>query len=80
MEQQNVSAQQLTAFIERLERLISEKQNLQEDIKEVYSEAKGAGFDTKAIRAVIKLRAKTKQEREEEEQLIDLYKSTIGME
>jgi uncharacterized protein (UPF0335 family) len=78
--EKNVSAKQLTAFIERLERLIEEKQALQDDIKEIYSEAKGAGFDTKAMRAIIKLRAKTEQERKEQEQILDLYKSAIGME
>ena len=78
--EQNVSAKQLTAFIERLERLIEEKQVFQDDIKEVYGEAKSAGFDTKAMRAIIKLRAKTEQERKEQEELLDLYKSAIGME
>lgn len=76
---QTVAANQLRAFIERIERLAEEKQTIQDDIKEVYAEAKGTGFDTKAIRAIIRLRKKDKAEREEEEAILDLYMASLGM-
>lgn len=76
---QTVAANQLRAFIERIERLAEEKQTIQDDIKEVYAEAKGTGFDTKAIRAIVRLRKKDKAEREEEEAILDLYMASLGM-
>lgn len=74
-----VAAGQLRAFIERIERLEDERKTIAEDIKEVFSEAKGTGFDTKAIRTIIKLRKKDQSERQEEEAILDLYKSALGM-
>ena len=74
-----VAGEELKQFIERVERLEEEKKALADDIKDVYAEAKGRGFDTKAIRAVIRLRAKEPHEREEEEAILELYKSAIGM-
>lgn len=75
-----VSGQRLKAFIERIERLEEEKSGLAEDIKDVFSEAKGVGFDTKTIRKVLRLRKMDKEKRSEEEELLELYKSAIGME
>lgn len=76
---QTVAAGQLRALIERIERLEEEKKTIAEDIKEVYAEAKGNGFDTKAIRAIVRLRKKDQAEREEEESILDLYKAALGM-
>lgn len=75
-----VAAAELRQLIERIERLEEEKATLQEDIKEVFAEAKGRGFDTKAIRAIIRLRKKDQAERQEEEAILDLYKAALGME
>ncbi|MGE0500949.1 MAG: DUF2312 domain-containing protein [Rhizobiaceae bacterium] len=76
---QTVAAGQLRAFIERIERLEEEKKTIADDVKEVYAEAKGTGFDTKAIRTLIRLRKKDQAEREEEESILDLYKAALGM-
>ncbi len=75
----NFAQGQLKAFIERIERLEEEKKAIADDIKEVYAEAKGTGFDTKIMRKVITLRKKDKAERQEEEALLDLYMSALGM-
>lgn len=75
-----VSGQRLKAFIERVERLEEEKAGLAEDIKDIMAEAKGTGFDTKTMRKVIRLRKMDKQKRMEEEELLELYKSAIGLE
>lgn len=75
-----VSGQRLKAFIERVERLEEEKAGLAEDIKDIMAEAKGTGFDTKTMRKIIRLRKMDKQKREEEEELLELYKSAIGLE
>lgn len=75
-----VSGQRLKAFIERVERLEEEKAGLAEDIKDIMAEAKGVGFDTKTMRKIIRLRKMDKQKREEEEELLELYKSAIGLE
>ena len=77
---QTVAAGQLRAFIERVERLEEEKQTISEDIKEIFAEAKGTGFDTKAMRTIIRLRKKDQAERQEEEAMLDLYKAALGME
>ena len=74
-----VAAGQLRAFIERIERLEEEKQTIADDIKDVFAEAKGTGFDTKAMRSIIRLRKKDQAEREEEESILDLYKAALGM-
>lgn len=68
----------LRAFVERIERLHEEKQALVEDIKEVFSEAKGNGFDVKIIRRLISIRAQDPDRRVEEETLLDLYLSALG--
>lgn len=77
---QTVAAGQLRAFIERVERLEEEKQTIADDIKEVFAEAKGTGFDVKAMREIIRLRKKDQAERQEEESILDLYKAALGME
>lgn len=74
-----VSGKRLKSFIERVERLEEEKAALSEDIKEVYAEAKGVGFDTKIIRKIISIRKMDPEKRREEEELLDLYKSAIGI-
>ena len=76
---QTVAAGQLRAFIERIERLEEEKQGIADDIKDVYAEMKGTGFDTKAVRAIIRMRKKDQAERQEEEAILDLYKAALGM-
>lgn len=76
---QTVAAGQLRAFIERVERLEEEKATIGDDIKEVFAEAKATGFDTKAMRAIIRLRKKDQAERQEEEAILDLYKHALGM-
>jgi uncharacterized protein (UPF0335 family) len=76
---QTVAAGQLRAFIERIERLEEEKQSLADDIKDVYAEMKGTGFDTKAVRTIVRLRKKDQAERQEEEAMLDLYKAALGM-
>ncbi len=75
-----VSGQRLKAFIERVERLEEEKAGLAEDIKDIMAEAKGTGFDTKTMRKIIRLRKMDAQKRNEEEELLELYKSAIGLE
>lgn len=76
---QTVAAGQLRAFIERIERLEEEKKTISDDIKEVYAEMKGTGFDTKAVRAIIRLRKQDQAERQEAEAILDLYKAALGM-
>jgi uncharacterized protein (UPF0335 family) len=76
---ESVAADQLKALIERIERLEEEKASLTGDIREVYAEAKGNGFDTKAMRKVIALRKKDFAERREEEAILDLYCQALGM-
>ncbi|HEY8564101.1 MAG TPA: DUF2312 domain-containing protein [Beijerinckiaceae bacterium] len=76
---QSVAADQLKAFIERIERLEEEKAGIASDIKDVYAEAKGTGFDTKAIRKIISIRKKDHAERQEEEAVLELYMQALGM-
>jgi uncharacterized protein (UPF0335 family) len=70
---------QLRSIVERIERLEEEKAALAADIKEVYAEAKGNGFDIKILRKVIRLRKVDRVEREEEEALLDVYMAALGM-
>ena len=76
---QTVAAGQLRAFIERIERLEEEGKAINQDKAEVYAEAKGTGFDTKAMKQIIRLRRKDQAQREEEEAILDLYKVALGM-
>lgn len=74
-----IAAGQLRALIERIERLEEEKKTIADDIKDVYAEAKGNGFDTKTLRTIIRLRKMDQAEREEQEMILDRYKSALGM-
>ena len=74
-----IAAERLKSFIERIERLEEEKRALAEDIKEVYSEAKGAGFDAKIMRQIIKIRRMDEDDLDEQEALLDTYKRALGM-
>jgi uncharacterized protein (UPF0335 family) len=75
----SVSGDELRAFIERIERLEEEKAALAGDIRDVYSEAKANGFDTKIMRKIVTLRRKDHAERKEEEAIMDLYLEALGM-
>jgi uncharacterized protein (UPF0335 family) len=70
---------QLKSIIERIERLEEEKRAIAEDIKEVYSEAKGSGFDPKILRKIVSIRRMDHQKRKEEEEILSLYMSALGM-
>ena len=74
-----IAADRLKSFIERIERLEEEKGAIAGDIKEVYSEAKSAGFETKIMRQIVRLRKMDAQERSEQEQLLDVYKQAVGL-
>jgi len=69
---------QLRSVVERIERLDLEKSEIAEQIKEVFAEAKGNGFDVKSIRKVVKLRKQDRAKRQEEEAILDLYLSALG--
>jgi uncharacterized protein (UPF0335 family) len=75
----NVSGQRLKSFLERIERLEEEKKALAEDIRDIYGEAKATGFDPKIIRKIVSLRKTNLEKRREEQELLDLYMSAIGM-
>ena len=75
----SVAQDQIKAFIERIERLEEEKAAIAGDIKEVYAEAKGNGFDTKVLRKIISIRKQDANERLEQEALLELYMSALGM-
>ena len=74
-----VAAAQLKSIVERIEVLETQKKDISEDIREVYAEAKSNGFDTKALRSVIRLRKLDRAEREEIEALLDVYLHALGM-
>ena len=76
---QDVAAGQLKAFIESIERLEEEKAGIAGDIKDVYSEAKGNGFDTKVLRKIVSLRKRDYAERQEEDAILDMYMQALGM-
>lgn len=75
----NVSAQQLRLFIERVETLEEEKRGIANDIKDVYAEAKGNGFDVKVMRQLVKLRRMETHARQEWEAVLEAYKAAIGL-
>ena len=70
---------QLKAFIERVERLEEEKKTIADDIRDVYAEAKGSGFDVKALRTIVRLRKQDIEERKEEEAILETYMHALGM-
>jgi uncharacterized protein (UPF0335 family) len=74
-----ISRDQLRSIVERIERLEEEKQATADDIKEVYAEAKGNGFDTKIIRQVVRIRKQDTAERQEQEALLDVYLAALGL-
>lgn len=75
----SIAAGELKAYIERIERLEEEKAALAGDLRDVYTEAKANGFDTKIMRKIVSLRKKDHAERKEEEALLDLYLEALGM-
>lgn len=79
MAKANFAKDQLKSLVERVERLEEEKTALAGDIREVYAEAKGHGFDTKIMRQVVRIRKLDSGEREEQDALLDLYLSALGM-
>ena len=74
-----VAAERLRSFVERIERLEEEKQALADDIREVYSEAKGAGFDVKILRHILRLRKMDASDRDEMETVLEIYKRALEM-
>ena len=70
---------QLKAIIERIERLEEEKKTISDDIRDVYAEAKGNGYDVKALRQVVRLRKQDKDERAEQEAILETYLQALGM-
>ena len=76
---EEINAGHLRAFIERIERLNEEKKALSEDIKDVYAECKGNGFDVKIIRKIVSMRKQDRDKRAEEEEILGLYLAAIGM-
>ena len=79
MAAESVAQDQLRAFVERIERMEEEKKAIADDIKEIYAEAKGNGFDTKVLRQVIRIRKQDRNERLEQEAILELYMSALGM-
>lgn len=75
----NFGRDQLKAFIERVERLEEEKKAIADDIRDVYAEAKGSGFDVKALRTIVRLRKQDAEERKEQEAILETYMHALGM-
>jgi len=78
-DQGGIAAAKLRSFVERIERLETEKADLGADIREVYAEAKGNGFDTKIMRRVIALRKLPEPDRKEQDELLDLYRRALDI-
>ena len=78
MSEGNVAADQLRLFIERIERLEEEKKGMSDDIKDVYLEAKSQGYDSKTMRAIVRLRKMEKNARDEADALLETYRSALG--
>ena len=74
-----VAADRLITIVERIERLEEEKSALIADIREVYAEAKGTGFDVKALRQIVRLRKMDQSDRQHQEQMLDLYKRVLNL-
>lgn len=74
-----LAKEQLKAIVERIERLEEEKKTFTDDIRDVYAEAKGNGYDVKALRTIVRMRKQDPNERAEQETIVETYKTTIGM-
>jgi len=79
MSEANVAADQLRLFIERIERLEEEKKGIADDVKDVYAEAKANGYDTKTMRAIVRLRRMETHVRQEADALLETYRSALGL-
>lgn len=77
---QGVSGERLKQYIERVETLTEEKEGLIDDIKDVYAEAKSAGFDSRIMKMIVRLRKMASEKRRKEEEMLDIYKSALGLE
>ena len=75
----NVAADQLRLFIERIERLEEEKKGIADDVKDVYAEAKANGYDTKTMRAIVRLRRMESHARQEADALLETYRNALGL-
>ncbi|MBC7986500.1 MAG: DUF2312 domain-containing protein [Sphingomonadaceae bacterium] len=75
-----IHSEQLKLFIERIERLEEEKKGMADDIRDVYSEAKATGYDTRTMRAIVRLRRMDRSDRQEAEALLEVYKAALGLE
>ena len=74
-----IDSERLLSYVERVERLEEEKAALQNDIKEIYAEAKASNFDVKAIKALVKIRKKDEKERQAEEYIVEQYRKALGI-
>ena len=79
MSEDNVAADQLRLFIERIERLEEEKKGIADDVKDVYAEAKSNGYDTKTMRAIVRLRRMEAHARQEADALLETYRNALGL-
>ena len=75
----NFAKGQLKSFVERIEKLEEEKKAIADDVKDVYGEAKSRGYDTKTIRAIVRLRKMENHDRQEAEALLETYKAALGI-
>ncbi|MGW8135413.1 DUF2312 domain-containing protein [Sphingomonas zeae] len=75
----NVTADELRLLIERAERLEEEKKGISDDIKDVFAEGKGRGYDPKAMKRIIEIRKKKREEYQEEEAIVEVYMKALGM-
>lgn len=80
MAEATASDEQLRLFVERIERLLEEKKGIQDDVRDVYLEAKSQGYDPKIMRQIVKLRSMPVHDRKEMEAILDVYKSALGIE
>ncbi len=79
MSTNSIEAGHLMAFIERIERLEEDKKTVSDEIKDVYAEAKGTGYDIKIIRKIVSIRKQDQDKRREEEEILELYLKALGM-
>ncbi len=79
MSEDNVAAEQLRLFIERIERLEEEKKGIADDIKDVYAESKSNGYDTKTMRKIVALRRMESHQRQEADALLETYRNALGL-